>query len=167
MLFCTGWEKDKAISPALPPQWACRQESKLHLRKRRQQPGIAELHHWAPDNVSPSLQRTLTVQLAQPVNGTRGMLWTIWYLIVNYLFLQKLAKALATLRLIRLLKELRNHNQYFRANSLIRSKWLAFALHWQNKEGKEILLPDSQVSGSRGIGDMILIEIYYTPAIPS
>lgn len=161
MLFCTGWDKHKAISPALPPQWVFHQESKLHLRKRRQQPEITELHHWAPDNVSPSLQRTSTVQLAQPVNGTRGMLQTIICSYRNY------TKALATLRLTRLLKELRNHNQYFRANSLICSKWLAFALHWQSKEGKEILLPNSQVSASSGIGDTLLVGIYYTHAVPS
>lgn len=70
---------------------------------------------------------------------------------------------MATLRLIRLLKELRNHNQYFRANSLICSKWFAFALHRHSKEGKEILLPDSQTH----LVQETHIEIYYTPAIPS
>lgn len=92
------------------------------------------------------------MQLAQPVNGTRGMLQTIICSYRNY------TKALATLRLTRLLKELRNHNQYFRANSLICSKWLAFALHWQSKEGKEILLPNSQVSASSGTGTRCSLE---------
>lgn len=125
---------------------------------------MTELHRQAPNCVSTSLREDLDIlapennEVSVTCNDISGILQRISCCYRNY------TEAFATLGLIRLLKGLTNHNQYFRANSLTCSKGLDFALHRQSKEGS---LPDPQVSVSSCVGNTLLIEIYYIPVGPS
>lgn len=131
-----GMEKHEATPPALPPQWPCHQKSKLHLRKIKLQVELAESRHRAPNNTSASVRELRHTGSRRQCSSLN--LWTVFEACCKTLPVvnRNYTEDFATLGLRGLSKGLRNHNRYFRANSLTCSKWLAFALRWQSTEVK-------------------------------